>query len=45
MWFEFENKEKGGIKTDSKVLCLDDFENGDTTYKNKKINSEGKEGI
>ena len=27
---EFEDKEKGGIKTDYKVLCLDDFENSDT---------------
>lgn len=39
---EFENKEKGGKQTDSKVLCLDDFENSDTIYKNRKINFGGK---
>lgn len=38
----FENKEKVGIKTDSKFLCLDNFENVDTIYKNEKINFRGK---
>lgn len=39
---EFENKEKGGMKMNSKVLCLDDFENSNIIYENRKINFGGK---
>lgn len=34
---EFQDKERDGIKTDCKLLCLDDFENSSAIYKSRKI--------
>lgn len=37
-----EEKEKGGIETDSKCLCLADLENSDIIYNNQKSHFGGK---
>lgn len=37
-----EEKENGGMKTGSKVLCLDDLESGEIIYNNPQSHFGGK---